>query len=581
MGDAEERIVMTPKKKTGNSTTLAMERKAISQTGEKTKKTSLHVAGGEHSGIVINKEMEVGGQEVPAHLCLEFRVFLVNTNSGKHAQEKRVLSYWFKNQFPAVQRPRYAQDFFKELVSPTEFPRDYVGFIKKIMKLMQLSFPMFRKIEVELTQEKEIENIPDRPTRAGALLFTVGVVQPQVSTEPTACPEANEERVLDLIEDSYPNPITLEVMCSNFASDESSVRQILSELQLKKKIKAMENNLNAFTRMQGDKENIMVVKQMPKVEAAKQPTIAIITSQYFEKMAVDAMMTNRQTYVRYATVGETVAYTVGDIGHHRCVVTKLPMTGHSREASIASGSSTTRLLGTFQGVEYVLIVGVGGGVPHYTDYARHVRLGDVVLAAPLKDGQRFIYQYCQAAEVRDGGEVVFETKSWCPPELSLQLIGEQLAQGEGGAGQEHYEAALGQLDGDSWARPDQGTDKLFMSIGGGDLIEVGHPSPGPGVHDPRVDGLPVLHVGPVAAGRGVALDDQLRQEFAYKNGILAYDSELDSVVESIYGNRKEHYMLIRGIADYKDGTRRKEWQHYSALMAASVLKSIILNIETD
>ena len=55
------------------------------------------------------------------------------------------------------------------------------------------------------------------------------------------------------------------IFFSNFASDESYVRQILSELQLKKKIKAMENNLNAFTRMQGDKENIMVVKQMPKV----------------------------------------------------------------------------------------------------------------------------------------------------------------------------------------------------------------------------------------------------------------------------------------------------------------------------
>ena len=52
-------------------------------------------------------------------------------------------------------------------------------------------------------------------------------------------------------------------------------------------------------------------------------------------------------------------------------------------------------------------------------------------------------------------------------------------------------------------------------------------------------------------GRGVSLDDQLRQEFAYKNGILCYDSELDSVVESVYGNRKDHYILIRGIADYK------------------------------
>jgi len=561
MESLEERIVMTPKKKTSNSTTLAMERKAIQTAGEKSKKTSLHVAGGEHSGIVINKEVEADAEQSPAHLCLEFRVFLVNTSSGKHAQEKRVLSYWFKQEFPPVQRPRYAQDFFKQLVSPTEFPRDYVGFIKKIMKLMQLSFPMFRKIEVELTQEKEIDSIPDRP----------------MSAEPSALPDATEEAVLDMIEASYPNPILLDALCRNFTSDEATVRQILSELQLQKKIKAMENNLNAFTRVQGEKENITVVKQMPKVEAAKQPTIAIITGQYFEKMAMDSMMTNRQTFVRYATVGETVAYTLGDIGGHRCVVTKLPMTGHTREASIASGSSTTRLLGTFQGVEYVLIVGVGGGVPHYTDYSRHVRLGDVVLAAPNKEGQRFIYQYCQAAEVRQGGEVVFETKSWCPPELQLQLLGEELVNDRSWL--KGYEESVKELEGDGWSRPDQSTDKLFMSIGGGDLIEVGHPTPTQGTEDPRASGMSVLHIGPVAAGRGVALDDQLRQEFAYKNGVLAYDSELDAAVESIYGNRKDHYMLIRGISDYKDGTRRKEWQQYAALVAASAAKKIIQSIE--
>ena len=43
-------------------------------------------------------------------------------------------------------------------------------------------------------------------------------------------------------------------------------------------------------------------------------------------------------------------------------------------------------------------------------------------------------------------------------------------------------------------------------------------------------------------GRGVSLDDQLRQEFAYKNGILCYDSELDSVVESVYG--KNHLISV-------------------------------------
>jgi hypothetical protein len=130
--------------------------------------------------------------------------------------------------------------------------------------------------------------------------------------------------------------------------------------------------------------------------------------------------------------------------------------------------------------------------------------------------------------------VVFETKSWCPPDLSLQLIGEQLQQEAGGpdpcwAG--HLASALAELEGTGWARPATATDKLFMSIGGGDLIEVGHPAPRAGVADPRAEGRPVLHLGPIAAGRGVALDDQLRQEFAYKNGVLAYDSELDSVVE--------------------------------------------------
>ena len=95
----------------------------------------------------------------------------------------------------------------------------------------------------------------------------------------------------------------------------------------------------------------------------------------------------------------------------------------------------------------------------------------------------------------------------------------------------------------------------------------------------RAKGRPVLHLGPVASGRHVALNDQLRQEMAAKNGILAFDNELDSVVDSIYGSRKESYMLVRGIADYKDGTKgSKPWQQYSALMAAAVLKSIVENI---
>ncbi len=37
--------------------------------------------------------------------------------------ESRILRFWFKDEFPVGDRAKYAQEFFKELVSPLEFPR--------------------------------------------------------------------------------------------------------------------------------------------------------------------------------------------------------------------------------------------------------------------------------------------------------------------------------------------------------------------------------------------------------------------------------------------------------------------------
>lgn len=50
-----EHVVMTPKCKTANSTTLIVERRAVQTTNDK-----MHVAGGDHTGIVINKEAIIG-----------------------------------------------------------------------------------------------------------------------------------------------------------------------------------------------------------------------------------------------------------------------------------------------------------------------------------------------------------------------------------------------------------------------------------------------------------------------------------------------------------------------------------------
>lgn len=46
------------------------------------------------------------------------------------------------------------------------------------------------------------------------------------------------------------------------------------------------------------------MKQMPTIATNQQPTIAIITAMYYEKLAVDAMMENKTTYMKYKTEGK-------------------------------------------------------------------------------------------------------------------------------------------------------------------------------------------------------------------------------------------------------------------------------------
>lgn len=48
---------------------------------------------------------------------------------------------------------------------------------------------------------------------------------------------------------------------------------------------------------------VKIVKQMPTQVHGSKPTVAIITSKYYEKLAVDAMMEEKTTFVKYKTEG--------------------------------------------------------------------------------------------------------------------------------------------------------------------------------------------------------------------------------------------------------------------------------------
>jgi hypothetical protein len=68
---------------------------------------------------------------------------------------------------------------------------------------------------------------------------------------------------------------------------------------------------------------VKIVNNMPRLTGYNQPTIAVITSLYCEKLAVDALIDDKTTFVKYQTEGESQVYTVGKIGKHKIVSTKL------------------------------------------------------------------------------------------------------------------------------------------------------------------------------------------------------------------------------------------------------------------
>jgi hypothetical protein len=90
-------------------------------------------------------------------------VFLVNKSTRRYTQEKRVISYWFKDDLDLGQRPAAAHGFFKRLVSPADFPRGTCGKRSRSIKLNSYFPPLncrLRGLHQE-DHEADAEGLPD------------------------------------------------------------------------------------------------------------------------------------------------------------------------------------------------------------------------------------------------------------------------------------------------------------------------------------------------------------------------------------------------------------------------------------
>lgn len=563
MADVDEDIVMTPTKK-GEATHIKIERRRRLAFDDS---DVAHVAGGQHKGLVINKQTADEENDLgKPQLQLSFTCFLIDQKTGEHIVEMRKLKFWYVEGTEYLDQVTRAYDFFKELIKPDDLPRDYVGFIKKCMKQMQGSqYKQIKKVDLSMQQLNK-DNAPLSPGLQ------------KVDNRPPE--EIINEKLLHILESAYPNILAVEDLIRITAADEVMVREQLKELHARNLVTEMEQG--GFMRhVLDEKSEVQLVKQMPTIATNQQPTIAIITAMYYEKLAVDAMMENKTTYMKYKTEGESNVYTIGFIGEHKVVSTKLPAIGHAMFAQISSGNTTTRLLGTFQNIEYVFIVGVAGGVPYYTDYYKHVRLGDIVISKGGRNNN--IYYYCQKILKNKEGDLQYVHKTFASRDTTLQQVAQQIAETaelnpDSAPWEQYIEEGQALLQGQEadFVRPLPSTDRLYMNIGDDNIIEVEHPQPPQSDGDMKVHvEKPRIHFGVLGSGRPVVKTDATRLDFASKYNIKAFDTEFDQVLESIEGNRKDCFMFIRGISDYTDGSKNKEWQPYAALAAAAYMKTII------
>jgi nucleoside phosphorylase len=237
-------------------------------------------------------------------------------------------------------------------------------------------------------------------------------------------------------------------------------------------------------------------------------------------------------------------------------------------------------------VEHVILVGCAGGVPHYSDYTKHPRRGDIIVSFPDSDNQladpnqeEFVYAHFELEKTQTVNRII--SRSWMPASMDLYKIVNNIKKTYNPRLNKIYpwenylEEGIKALYNEELDCRRPAEDKLFFTVGDRNVIEVNHPEDPNGLSDRRQFGQPTLRFGRIGGGERVVKDESLRHTLSEQYGILCFDSDIDQVMESIHGNRKDSFLIIRSIVDYVDGTSTKEWQPYASLCAAAFMKTVI------
>jgi nucleoside phosphorylase len=264
-------------------------------------------------------------------------------------------------------------------------------------------------------------------------------------------------------------------------------------------------------------------------------------------------------------------YTLGRIGKHYVVIAVLP----DGEYGISSATSVARdMLHSFPNIRIGLMVGIGGGAPS----PKHdIRLGDIVVSA-VGNGKGGVFQHDFGKRIQGQGfqETGFLNQ---PPSILRAAVSGLKSRYETKGHQ--LEGAINSILGKNrrlrakYKRPGPDTDRLFKATITHDICceEVCIDDPSNLILRPERtedEDNPTIHYGLIASANQLMNDALVRDRLAAEMDVLCFEMEAAGLMN--------HFpcLVIRGICDYSDSHKNKEWQGYAAMAAAAYTKGRIV-----